>query len=337
MRINHETLMRVAQETVEERSAQDRRILSVYLSGSMLGDNYSLGGSVDVDLFFIHVDSIPTKREIISVAEEAHLDIAHHLQEEYQQARLLRVHPWIGPTLKDAQVLYDPQHFMDFIQAGVRGQFDRSDHVFERAQSQAKRARQIWTAYQMMEPESTPNEILNYLKALGQAANAVASISGSPLTERRFLMEFPDRAQAIDRPGMYAGVLGLLGAPNVEVPLIFNWTKSWKTAYQAVLTEKAPARLHPARRMYYQQAFEFILEGSDPKAVLWPLIRTWTMAVNALPVDVPEREDWTEAMGQLGFLGEKFLERIRALDVFLDLIDETLETWASEHGVWTEL
>ena len=102
-----------------------------------------------------------------------------------------------------------------------------------------------------------------------------------PLTERRFLMEFPDRAQAIDRPGMYAGVLGLLGAPNVEVPLIFNWTKSWKTAYQAVLTEKAPARLHPARRMYYQQAFEFILDGSDPKAVLWPLIRTWTMAVNA--------------------------------------------------------
>ena len=36
-----------------------------------------------------------------------------------------------------AQILHDPQHFLDFTQASVRGQFSQAEHVMARAGSQA--------------------------------------------------------------------------------------------------------------------------------------------------------------------------------------------------------
>ncbi len=65
MRINRETLMRIVSETIEERSRNDRNLVSVYLCGTLLDEDYLLGGAADVDLVFIHIDEAVEEREIV--------------------------------------------------------------------------------------------------------------------------------------------------------------------------------------------------------------------------------------------------------------------------------
>ena len=73
--------------------------------------------------------------------------------------------------------------------------------------------------------------------------------------------------------------------------------------------------------------------GEHPHAALWPLLRTWTLAVSILPDDHLAYTAWREACLQLGLADQGLIERIAALDVYLDTVDETLDTWAQENGV----
>jgi hypothetical protein len=311
-------------------------LLAVYLEGSLLEDEFLLGGATDIDLFFIHADSAPVEREIVHLTDEVHLDIAHYFHRDFRQGRTLRLHPWMGPALNNCKILYDPQHFLDFTQANVRGQFDQPDHVFERVNKHLSSARQIWLAFHEQQPTAGQKEVLDYLRALGHAANSVAGLSGPPLTERRFLLRYPERAEALGKPGLYAGLLGLLGATNVDTETMKSWLAAWETAYLAVPIEQALPRLHPQRRIYYRKAIEAILESDQPQAALWPLLRTWTLAVGALPVDAPARATWQDAVRQLGLVGETFTERVAAMDSYLDTIEERLDRWARDNGVYPE-
>lgn len=333
MRITRDTLMKVVRDTVAQRTRVDRGLISVYLCGSLLDEDYLLGGTTDIDLVFIHTDQVTIEREIIHLTDEIHLDISHHLHRDYRQTRRLRIHPWLGPTLNSCHVLHDPQHLMDFTQASVRGQFDRADFVLERSRSQEEHARQIWVSFHEEHPVPGPKDMLVYLRAVEHAANAIASLTGHPLTERRFLLRFPQRAEAINQPGLYPGLLGLLGAPNVEVEMLKKWIPVWRVAYDA-LPAQASSRLHPARRGYYQRAMDFILNGSQPMAALWPLLRTWTLAVSLLPPEHPVQAAWQDAMTRLGLLGDGFVERVEAMDRFLDLVEETLEKWGRLNGAF---
>jgi len=200
MRITRDTLLKIVRDTVNQRTRSDRGLLAVYLHGSLLEEEYLLGGATDIDLFFIHSDTIPTPREIVHLSDEVHLDIAHHLHRDYRNTRQLRLHPWLGPTIKDCRILHDPQHFLDFTQASVRGQFDRPDYVLERSRKQLESARQIWLSLHEAHPDPSPKDIVSYLRALENAANAVAGIYGSPLTERRFLLRLPARCEAAIQP-----------------------------------------------------------------------------------------------------------------------------------------
>jgi len=332
MRITREALLKVVDNTVTQRTRADRSLLSVYLCGSLLSGDHLMGGSADIDLVFIHTDSISAEREIVQITEEVHLDIAHHFHRDYRQTRQLRVHPWLGPTVYACKILHDPQHFMDFTQASVRGQFYRSDHVLQRARKFAEQARQIWMSFYSQPVEPGPQEVGEYLKAVEHAANAIASLSGPPLTERRFLLRFPARAEAIGRGGMYHGLLGLLGAPNADLESLIAWQKAWQAAYKAIPAEIAPARLHADRLAYYQKAFESILKSEQPNIVLLTLLRTWTLAVKQLETDVPERTEWNAACEQLRLLGDGFSDRVEALDAYLDMVEEALDRWGQENG-----
>lgn len=337
MRINRETLLKNAQDTVTQRSRTDRGIIAAYLCGSLLGDDYMLGGSADIDLVFIHLDRVPDEREIVRLTDDVHLDIAHHYHKDYQQTRTLRLHPWLGPTLCDCKALYDPQHFLDFTQASVRGQFYRSDRVLARAKKGMDHARQIWVSFSENTPEPRPEEIALYLRAVEHAANAVARLNGPPLTDRRFLMDFPKRAEEAKRPGLYPGLLGLLGAPQVDRDTIKAWIPGWTSAFEAVSRETGtaiPARLDLHRLDYYRKAILALLESGQPQASLWPLLRTWTDAVRLLPADSEHFQAWRNAGLKLGLVGQAFAERVSALDAFLDLIEETLENWARENGAF---
>jgi hypothetical protein len=332
MRITLDTLLKVAQDTVARQVRTNREIIAAYLCGSLLEDEFLLGGTVDIDLVFIHYDQPATPREIIRLTDEAHLDIAHHIEKEYRHPRSLRDHPWLGPTINACKKLYDPRHFIDFTQASVRGQFDQPEHVLLRARHGAEQSRQIWQGLQMAAEEPETEAIQNYLRAVWHAANAIAALNGPPLTERRFLLNFPGRAAALGRPGLYAGLLGLLGAPGLTAETLWGWLAMWQTAYQALPVPDAPARLHPFRRNYYQKAFEVLLGGPQPQTILWPLLRTWTLSISLLPPGAPELRDWKEALTQAGLLGAAFSERLSALDAYLDLVEETLEEWARANG-----
>jgi len=334
MRITREVLLKLARDTVSRRVSEERDLLAIYLCGSLLEEEFLLGGATDIDLVFVHADKVASPREISRLVDEVHLDIAHHEDREYRQTRRLRVHPWLGPALNGCTVMYDPQHFMDFTQASVRGQFDRPDYVLQRSRKQMEKARQIWFSYQSETAEMGPQAVTGYLRAVAHAANTVASLSGPPLTERRFLLNFPARAEAVGRPGLHAGLLGLLGAPNVDPQLLGSWIPLWDEAYQAISPQLAPPRLHPDRRLYYLDAFEALVNGLQPEEVLFPMLRTWTMAVGLLPADSPSRTAWRQATVRLGIGGGAFHERVAALDAYLDLIEETLEVWARQNGAW---
>ena len=216
MRITPAMLHKVARDTVEQRKRHDHSLLAVYLTGSLFAGNPLFGGTADIDLFFIHDERVSPEREIQRLTDEIHLDIAHHGREDYSQARTLRLHPWMGYNIINCTIMHDPQHFMDFTQASVRGQFEQPENVLGRVQGQAEYARQIWLSLHDLKDEPQLSQVRQYLLAVGQAANAVACLSGPPLTERRFLRSFPDRAAVVGRSGLYAGLLGLLGAGQVE-------------------------------------------------------------------------------------------------------------------------
>ena len=331
MRITRATLLKLAQDTVLQRTRRERGILAIYLCGTLQGEDFMLGGAADIDLVFVHDDTPPAAREIVRLNDELHIDIAHHARRDYREVRSLRLHPWMGPTLAACQPLYDPTHFLDFVQASVRGQFDRPDHVLSRVRSQAEHARQMWSGFALGPPEPGAESVLTFLRALDHAANAIALLSGPPLTERRLLLGFHARAEAVRQPGLHAGLLGLLGAPLVDVDTLRGWLPAWGAALEA-LPADAPERLHPARRPYYTLAVEAMLGGEQPKAALWPLLRTWSLAARHLPPASPERLAWQEACQRLELSGPAFTARLEALDTYLDLVEETVEEWGRKNG-----
>lgn len=334
MRINRQILLNVAADAVSQRVRQDRSVLAALLCGSLLRDDYLLGGATDIDLVLIHYDTPPVEREVVRLTDEIHLDIAHFAQKDWREPRRLRLHPWLGPMISSGRSLHDPQHFLDFTQASVRGQFERPDHVFERARALLQRARQEWVWLTENAGEHTdPMTTKRYLKSLEQAANTVASLNNTPLTERRLLAEFPARAAAAGQPGLYAGVLGLLGVSQVSPETLNEWLQGWESAFEALSAAGRPVRLHPARFAYYRRAIQALLAGERPLAASWPLFSTWTLAATRLPVGHPAREAWQAACQQLGLCDAALGERLKALDSFLDTVEALLEEWAARNGV----
>jgi hypothetical protein len=334
MRITRDMLLKIARDTVAQRTRQDRSLIAIFLHGSLLEDEFLLGGTADIDLFMLHLDEVSQPREIVPLSDEVHLDIAHYPAAAFRQTRALRVDPWLGPTLKGCRALHDPQHTLDFVQASVRGQFERPEFIFERTQRQIERARQIWQDFHRRPGEAGPGEVRLYLKALENAANAVAELSGPPLTERRFLLRYVGKGAAVGQAGLALGLAGLLGAGVAEVETVRAMLPTWEAAYRALPVGKAPARLHPARLLYYRRGIESLLEGEQPQAALWPLLRTWTLAVEAMAENQEARQGWQKALGELGLAGEGFKERIDGLDAYLDTVEETIERWARANGVY---
>jgi hypothetical protein len=333
MRITHDTLMKLARDLVARRVREDRGVTAVYLCGSMLDEDPMLGGTTDIDLVFVHDDPVSIEREIVPLNAELHFDIAHHWYRDYRQTRQLRIHPWLGPTLKDCLPVHDPQHFLDFTQASVRGQFERADYVLQRARVLLEQARRGWLGCGMQKTVAEPARLNQYLKAVSHVANALASLTGAPLTERRFLVVFPERAAALEKPGLHAGLMGLLGGPNLTSDMLVDWLPMWIVAYQSTPTSLAPTRIQPERKQYYERAIETLMSESQPSAALWPMLLTWSLAAGFLPAGAPGLIGWQQFTRQLGLAGDGLANRLDALDAYLDMADETLEAWGRKQGV----
>lgn len=333
MRITTSLLHKIARDTVAQRTRTDHTILAVYLSGSLISGDPLLGGTTDIDLFFIHNDLTRSEREIERLTDEVHLDISHQARDIYHETRSLRLHPWLGEIIINCKVMYDPQHFLDFTQASVRAQFDQPEIRLQRVQGQAEHARQIWLALHDLKVEPEIPQVEQYLRAVGHTANVVACLSGAPLTERRFLLDYLGRAAAVGREGLYPGLVGLLGGAQVEKERLESMLAAWEKAYRALPESEAPARLHPVRFEYYQRAFRSMLGGDQPHDVLWPLLRTWTSLVQCTPEGEGQIQDWIECAQELGLLGSGFSDKVAALDAYLDNVEELLDNWAIARGI----
>jgi hypothetical protein len=333
MRVNRTLLLKIAHDTVIERTYSDRSILAAYLTGSLLEEEPLIGKATDIDLVFVHIDTPKIEREIKRLSDQVHLDIAHHDRDLYKQARQLRQDPWLGPTIFRCQILHDPHHFMDFTQAGVRSQFDHPENVLERSRQELEQARGIWMNLSLNAGEPNPQVIARYLGAVEHSANAIASLSGAPLTQRRFLLHFQERAEATGQAGLYIGLLGLLGAIDLEKDLIRGWLPTWSAAFNAASgTSQPPIDLHPDRYSYYYEAMATYVDSLQPIVALWPLLLTWTGAIVTLmqeqaPFAETHRQHWEKACQHLGFNSAAFEERLTALDAYLDTTEELLERW----------
>lgn len=333
MRITREILLKVARDTAVQRARQERDLLCIYLTGSLLGDAPLLGGTTDVDLVFVHNQDPLYPREVVRMNEEVHLDIAHYSQLVYHQPRHLRLSPWVGSYLCSGPLLlFELKHWFEFTQSSVAAQFFQPESVMGRARPLAESARQLWLDLESSEAEPGPRQALAFYQALERAANAVAMLSGAPLTERRFMAEFPHRAVAIDRPDLASALVGLVTNGAETAPEWKGWIDLWQQAFTAAGHDPScPVRIHPCRRPYYQRAIS-ALSDELPAAALWMLLRTWTLALANLPDDHPAQSGWSAPAAFFGLSGAEFTARLQALDGFLDLVEEALDVWAQKNG-----
>ncbi len=331
MQISREALIRIAKETAEKSALSGSDLVAAYLTGSLRTGDPFIGNAADVDIVFIHAGEPKLRREIVSLTPEIHLDIIHNPRSLYEKPKELRVNPWLGPELYDPLPLYVTRHFFEFVQAGVRDRYHEPASVQARSHQLAQTARQAWSKLQT-NPAHGPVQVLDYLESISLAANAVALLTGGPLAERRFLLQFPARARAAGQSVLAGELLRLLGGTSIEgsalAGLLPDWEKSFLEASNNPLVDK---RIAAPRLGYYKLALQSMLSGELPQAMLWPLILTWTLAVSVLPPLWQAR--WYSACEMLGLDEAAFGQRLTGLDHFLDGIEALQANLSASQGL----
>jgi len=336
MRVSRESLIRIAKETAQERAYNDRGVVAAYLTGSLLTEEPMLGGTTDIDLVFVHFKEPARRREFVKLTPDFHIDITRRARDEYKAMRELRADPWFGYELYDPMLLYEREKFFEFVQASLRGgyEFEQAPVMLQRCRALYAQARKAWHDLSDIGARGAPKEMGRYLDSIYNAVNAVAELNGPPLAERRLLLTFPARAQALAREGMYSGLLGLLGANHLEPGRIDRWLSDWKNAFTAASAHPdVDIRIHPARLNYYEKAIKAMLGGEASVAALWPLLNTWTLAAAVLEGE--QLKFWQGAFGDLELVGAAFAERVQGLDHYLDEIDILLDEFAVANGLET--
>ncbi len=340
MRVTRESLIRIAKENVQERAFNDRDIVAAYLTGSLVSSaDPMLGGTADIDLVFVHTQRPGIMREVVKLTPDFHLDIVHRSKDDFKSPRELRVDPLLGYEMYDPMLLYQREKFFEFVQAGLRAgfEFHAPALVLVRCRKLLAEARKGWMDLSdISKDKAGPTQIKQFLQAVYHASNAVAELNGGPLAERRFLVEFPTRALAAERPAFTATLFNILGASDIDAPIVSDWLSDWETAFLAASENaKVDQRIHHARLNYYKKAIEALLAGESPLASIWPLIHTWTLAANVLEND--KIKPWHITCEQLGLLGNSFEQRVSDLDHYLDEIEIRFDEIATANGLETSL
>ena len=324
MRFTPEILRKHTQLLVDRETKNNRGILAAYLRGSLLYGSPLLGGAGDIDLVFIHSYPPEKTNETRQLTPEIQFDIEHHDQLLYQSPRDLRVDPWLGPALHDAVPLYDPRHFLDYTQAGVRSNFFFPENILARTRPLIEDARQFWMDRQVKSPQSIIVEIPAFLDALNKTLNAVALLTGPPLPIRRLGILFPEKASLAGAPGIAIAFRHLLGGISVSKETLQDWFGHWGIALNSLQENILPATLLSKRKIYFQAALETILKSDKPTDALWPLLITWTEAVAAQPDQLQLQPAWKKALTTLGFAGKDYQVRLAAFDGYLDMCESLI-------------
>ena len=335
MRITQELLLKYAQETVKRRQRGEMDLHAAYLTGSVLSDSPLLGGSTDIDLVFVHKFQIRVARECERLTPEVSLDIHHKLREGYDEHKQLRVDPWMGyPLTKNHILLFDTDHWLEFIQAGVSANFHRPDNVLARVNTMFSAARDNWFDL-MQSPPMTHHEWLHqYFDTLELAANAVAGLIGPPLTRRRFLIEYAQRLDNLGVPKVFAGFVGLLGFNPTQQDNLAEWTTVFESDLLSLAeNESVPMNLKPCRHHYYTNAIRTLSASDSPEQALWPLLLTWLEVHLASSKPTPGVKIWESCLESLNLTEKAYSQKIEALDAYLDTLEVVIEAWADAYGM----
>jgi hypothetical protein len=331
MRMTYDLLHKYARDTIKSRKRREPDLHAAYLTGSLLGDDPFMGGAADIDLVLVHRFQIPTQREMVALTPEVSLDIRHRLKDEYEPHRKLRQDPWLGYPLTQSNILlYDTNHWLEFIQAGVSADFYSPENVYARSNAMLASAREDWFTLLQSPPERYPEWIQHYLLILTQAANALTGLIAPPLTTRRFLMEFNDRVMALGVPKSLIGFYGLLGGLEFEPEQLREWIDAYEKDLSECLEEKLPSELSPCRHAYYLNAIRSLAADEETQLeAVWPLLTTWTDLITASGEE--DSASWHNSLETLELDKDHLEQKIDALDAYLDSLEVILESWSAEY------
>jgi hypothetical protein len=308
-------------------------LISVYLTGSALGEQPLIGGTTDIDLICVHSIEAPIPREVLILTENCHLDIAHYTQSQFGQAKNLRLNPWLGSFICfTPHILFDSQHWFEFTQAGVFAHFFEPTMVIQRVRPLIQKARQLWLELYQSHAEPNVDNLWKYLKVLEYAGNSLACLVGVPLTERRFIQDLPARTEALERPGLSSGLVDLF-CPAEETDLNWQpWLDGWRKTILAANEKKhCPVGINSLRINYFEKAILALIQDNRNSA-LWILLRTWTLALAQLAKNAPEAALWNQFTLALNLGKEQFQSRIAQMDIYLEAVEETIDLWAKDNG-----
>lgn len=333
MRLTRDLLIDSARTTAEEMQIRHDDLVCVYLTGSVQEEEPLIGGTTDIDLICVHSIHAPAAREILPLGENCHLDIAHYTQSQYGKSKTLRLNPWLGSFIcYKPLVLFDSQHWFEYTQAGVYAQFLQPEVVVQRVEPFIKEARKLWLELSHNQAEANVDNLWKYLKSLESAGNALACLVGVPMTERRFITDLPVRCEALERPGLVAGLIDLyLPMDNIEYSWE-RWLEEWRACLLAANTKKNfPVNIHSLRIPYFEKAIQAMLTENQAQS-LWTLLRTWTMAAAQFAKRSPETESWRKCIRTIQLDKEHFSTRLQSLDVYLEAVEDTISNWAKQNG-----
>lgn len=329
MRITRDILLKQAKDFTDKRLVPDRNVTAVFLVGSIRPEDAPLPPVLDIDLLVIYNGEPPRPREIVKLSNEIHLDVAYENARDYAQPRELRGDPWHGWMMWDPHLLHQKGRFFEYTQSIVRAQFDEPENIIKRCRAFSVPAREAWNEMIFDPQAASPLKILT---AAGNAANALATLSGPPLPERSLLSGFPARAGATGKPELTAQLLRVITA-NPDENLIRHSLPQWETCFLSAAHAPLDLRIHPARLGYYKAAIEAQLTGEMPAAAFWPLLYTWALSAQSGLLPPESQSAWQEVLAQTGLDSSGTGDRLEALDSFLDAIEETFERISVESGL----
>ncbi len=313
MRFTPAKLRRIAEQQVEERR-RDLNLLAAYLTGSLVEGDPFLGGVADVDIVFIYNDAPPEEHRCQPLHATVCVETWAYGREAFEPPRRLRTDPMWGPALFHAQPLYDPQHFLDFVQSAVRSKFKQPEVAFQRAQNALQQARQAWAT---LNPPWSAAGARAYLELVLYSAHVPAGLMGRWLPPRRLLAHFGPVAQRVGHPEWVAQLYRLLGAPRLEAVRLESLLTQAREVAQTLEGEEA------ARARYYLGAAQAFAHSEVPNQALFPLL--WWLS------ETPATEAAQAIFAALGLDDVARLQETS--DVWLDALEEFLEAWGRRRGV----
>jgi hypothetical protein len=280
----------------------------------------------DIDLVLIHSAPPLQQREIKALSNDIHLDITHYHQSNFEQPRSLRTDPWLGPSVCEPRFLYDPDHFFEWAQASVRGQFHRPDFILTRADRFLTEARE----YKVKCEDSRP-WLSWYLRAVLFAGNAAVSLIDFPGAGRRAGSAVLRAAVDLEEPFVSEGFARLLGQHRANSWKMAEWLTAWGRAFDAASSISTDPALSKPRRDYYLRAFQALSEDHRINEFLWTLLATWEHSRRIFSAD-ESGASWLEVRGQLSLDDANRAARLDQLEDYMDSIEELLLTWGEKSG-----